>query len=313
MRRLILQRLLLSLPLPFIVSGLTFVMVALTPGDVAQSILGGNATRQQYLAVRRQLGLDEPLWSRYGDWLSGAVRGDFGNSLVSGESVTSLLDARLGPTLSLVIGSTLLATVAGMLLGLVGALRGGLLGRIVDASSLVGLALPNFWLGLMLISWFAVALRWLPTSGYVPLTDSVSGWFSSLVLPVVTLAAPGTAMVAKQARDAVRDTMQKPFMRTLRAAGLSRRSLLLRHMLRNAAVPVVTVMGLLFVGALSGTVIAESVFAIPGLGGTAQQATVVQDVPLVLGVAVYFTLIVIVVNLLVDIAYGWLDPKVRVS
>jgi peptide/nickel transport system permease protein len=313
MRRLIAQRLLLSIPLPFIVSGLTFILVALTPGDLARTILGGNATQSQYLQLRRQLGLDEPLWTRYWQWLTAALHGNLGVSPTTSESVTSVLDARLGPTLSLVIGSTLVAALFGMLLGVAAAVRNGLVGRLLDAVSMLGLAVPSFWLGLLLIGWFAVDLRAFPVAGYVSPTQSLDGWATTLVLPVATLAAPGVAIIAKQTRDAMRETLQRPYLRTLRAAGLSRRSLVLRHALRNAAIPVLTVVGVVFVGALSGTVIAETVFAMPGLGGEAVSATAAHDVPLILGVALYFTLLVIAVNLVIDIAYGLLDPRVRVS
>jgi peptide/nickel transport system permease protein len=313
MWRLVWQRLLLSIPLPFAVSGMTFLLVALTPGDLARTILGGNATEAQYRQLRQALGLNEPLWTRYWHWLTAALHGDLGRSATTSQTVTSVLDARLGPTLSLVIGSTLLAAVLGVLLGVGGAVRAGVLGRVIDGFSLIGLALPHFWLGLMLIGWFAVDLRLFPASGYVPPGDSLNAWATSLVLPVLTLAAPGIAVIAKQTRDAMRDTLQRPFIRTLRAAGLSRRSLLLRHALRNSAVPVLTVTGVVFVSGLSGTVIAETVFALPGLGGEAVSATTAHDIPLIQGVALYFTLIVIAVNLLIDLAYAYLDPRVRVS
>lgn len=313
MRRLVLQRLLLSLPLPFVVSGLTFLLTALTPGDLARTILGGNATQAQVDQLRQQLGLNEPLAERYWQWLVAALHGNLGLSPTMSQPVTTVLNSRLGVTLSLVIGSTLVAAVAGMVLGSVAAVRGGALGRVVDALSMLGFALPNFWLGLILIGWFAVDLRAFPASGYVPLGQSVNGWATSLVLPVVTLAAPGVAIVARQTRDSMQATVQRPFMRTLRAAGLPRSSLLLRHALRNAAIPVLTVIGVVFVGALSGTVVAETVFALPGLGGEAVTATTAHDVPLIQGVALYFTIMVIVVNLVIDIAYGWLDPRVRVS
>lgn len=313
MRKLVLQRLLLSIPLPFIVSIATFVLVALTPGDLARTILGGNATEAQYLQLRQQLGLNEPLWTRYWHWLTGAVHGDLGLSATTSEPVTTVLDARIGPTLSLVIGSTLIAAALGILFGVGGAVRGGLLGRLIDGFSLIGLALPNFWLGLILIGWFAVGLHMFPVSGYVSPLVSLNAWATCLVLPVVTLSAPGVAIIARYTRDSMRDTLSSSFMRTLRAAGLSRRSLLLRHALRNSGIQVLTVVGVVFVGALGGTVIAETVFALPGLGGEAVAATQAHDVPLIQGVALYFTIVVIIVNLVIDLAYGYLDPRVRVS
>ncbi len=313
MRRLILQRLLISLPLPFVVSTLTFVLVDLTPGNLARTILGGNASLGQIRSLERSLGLNRPLWDRYWSWLVAAFHGNLGQSPTTGLPVTAVLNSRLGPTLSLVIGSTLLAALVGLALGTVAALRGGVLGRLLDMVSLLGFALPNFWLGLLLIGWFAVDVRLLPASGYVQPGSSLTGWLSSLVLPVVTLAAPGIAVIARQTRDAMSETLQLPFMRTLEAAGCSRGSLLIRHALRNASIPVVTVIGIVFVGSLSGTVIAETVFALPGLGSEAVAATTAHDVPLIQGIAIYFTVIVIAANLVIDLAYGWLDPRIRVS
>jgi peptide/nickel transport system permease protein len=313
MLRLISRRLALSIPLLLFVTTSTFLLVALIPGDVARTIVGANGTQEQYLSLRSSLGLDEPLLTRYWHWIESAAHGDLGVSLFSGESVTSLLTSRLSVTFALVIGSTLLAAVVGIALGIVGALRRGGGGKAVDAVSMVGLAIPNFFLGLLLVAWFAVALPLFPATGYVPMAQSPAEWLRSLVLPVVTLAVPGIAVVAKQTRDSMLDVLQQPFIRTLRACGLPRRSVIFKHALRSAAIPIVTVLGVIFVGALSGTVIVESVFAMPGLGGVAVQATSQHDVPLIQGAAIYFTLIVIGVNLIVDLAYGWLDPRVRVG
>jgi peptide/nickel transport system permease protein len=313
MLRLIGRRLLLSVPLLLIVSTSTFLLVALIPGDVARTIIGSEGTPAQYRALRQSLGLDQPLPERYWHWLEGAVQGDLGSSLFSGESVTSLLNTRLSVTLALVIGSTLVAALGGVALGIASALRAGAIGKGVDALSLVGLAIPNFFLGLLLVTWFAVALPLFPATGYTTFAESPAEWLRSLLLPVVTLAVPGIAVIAKQTRDAMREVLERPFIRTLRASGITRRSIVYKHALRSAAIPVVTVVGVVFVGALSGTVLVESVFAISGLGGVAVQATSQHDLPLIQGVAIYFTVIVIAVNLFVDLLYGWLDPRVRVS
>jgi peptide/nickel transport system permease protein len=313
MLSLIGRRIALSLPLLVIVPTVTFLLAALIPGDVARTILGTDASQAQYLQLRQSLGLNEPLISRYFSWLGNAVHGNLGTSIVWQQPVTSLLDSRLEVTLSLVIGSTAVAAVVGVVLGVAAALRAGVAGKSVDAIALVGLAIPNFFLGLLLVTWFAVTLRVFPATGYVPLRQSPSGWLSSIVLPVITLAVPGIAVIAKQTRDAMREILERPFMRTLRAAGVPARSMIAKHALRNAAIPVVTVIGLIFVASLSGTVLVETVFALPGLGGLVVQATSQHDLPLIQGVAVYFTVAVICVNLLVDLTYSWLDPRVRVS
>lgn len=312
MLRLVLRRLAWSAPLLLVASVVSFAFVALLPGDAARSLLGANATQAQVQAVRQQLGLNRPLWEQYWNWLRGAVHGDLGSSLFSHQPVTTLLDSRLEPSLSLIIGATLVATIVGMALGVRGARRGAL-GRVVDVVSVVGIAIPEFWLGLVLIVLFAVQWSLLPPTGYVPLLQDPAGWFTSLVLPVVTLAVPATAIIAKQTRDAVSTALDKTFVRSLRSAGVSDRSIVYRHALKNAAIPVLTVVGLVFVGALSGTVVVESIFAIPGLGSTAVQATGSHDLPVVQGVVVYFTLIVIAVNLLVDLAYGYFNPRVRLT
>ena len=313
MLSLIGRRLALSLPLLVIVPTVTFLLAALIPGDIARTILGADATQAQYLQLRQTLGLNEPLLTRYFTWLGNALHGNLGTSLFWQQPVTSLLDSRLQVTLSLVIGSTALATAVGVVFGVVAALRAGVVGKIVDAIAMVGLAIPNFFLGLLLVTWFAVTLRAFPATGFVPFSQSPGEWLRSIVLPVITLAVPGIAVIAKQTRDAMLEVLDRPFIRTLRAAGVPGRSIIGKHALRNAAIPVVTVTGLIFIASLSGTVLVETVFALPGLGGLVVQATSQHDLPLIEGVAVYFTIAVICVNLLVDLTYSWLDPRVRVS
>lgn len=312
MFRLVLRRLAWSVPLLLVASLVSFVFVAFLPGDAATALGGPNATAEQLAAIREELGLDRPLWEQYGQWLSSAVQGDLGNSLLSRQPVTGLLNQRLEPSLSLIVGAVAVAGGIGVALG-VRAARKGRLGKAVDAGSIVGLAVPDFWLGLVLILVFAVQLSVLPPTGYSPLVDGPGEWLKSLTLPIVTLAVPATAIIAKQTRDAVASALDRPFVRTLRAAGVSERSILYRHALKNAAIPILTVVGLMFVGALSGTVVVESVFAIPGLGSTAVQATGANDLPLIQGAVVYFTLIVVVINILVDVAYGYFNPKVRLA
>jgi peptide/nickel transport system permease protein len=312
MLRLILRRIAWSIPLLLVASVVSFVFIAFLPGDAASALGGPNATTEQLAAIREELGLDRPLWEQYWQWLSSALLGDLGNSLLSRQPVTTLLNQRLEPSLSLIFGAVVVAGTIGIALGVRAALRGRL-GKVVDGGSIVGLAVPDFWLGLVLILVFAVQLSVLPPTGYSPLADGVGPWITSLILPVITLAVPATAIIAKQTRDAVATALDKPFVRTLRAAGVSERSIVYRHALKNAAIPILTVVGLMFVGALSGTVVVESVFAIPGLGSTAVRATAANDLPLIQGAVVYFTLIVVVINVLVDIAYGYFNPKVRLT
>lgn len=311
MVKLVLRRLLMSIPLIVFVSMLTFLLEAFAPGDLARTILGQHYTPEGYAQVRQELGLDQPLPVQYWRWLEGVLHGNFGVSPISGLDVGSQLSSRLPVTLSLIVATTLLASVVGIGLGAISAVRGGAWGRVVDVLSLVGFALPSFWFGLILVALFAVKLGFLPATGYVPFTDSPVAWLRSLALPVVTLAVAPVAMIAKQTRDGMLDALNRDFVHTLRANGASEISIIFRHALRNAAIPVVAIIGLIFVGLSSGTVLIESVFALPGLGGLALTSTTQHDLPMIEGVTVTFTVIVVIVNLIVDLGYGWLNPKVR--
>lgn len=304
------RRLAWSVPLAIAATAISFVLVAFLPGDAAVSLVGRNATEQQLDQVRGDLGLDQPVWAQYGQWLEGAIRGDLGNSMINRQPVAAQLNGRLAPSMSLIVGATVVATALGITIGILGARRGRV-GRVVDAGSIAGLAVPDFWLGLVLIVLFAVHLGWFPPTGYVGWSDGIGPWLRSVALPIATLSVPATAILARQTREAMSTALSKEYVRTLRAAGLGERSIMFRHGLRNAAIPVLTVVGLVFVGALGGTIAVESVFAIPGLGSTAVRATATRDLPLIQGVVVYFTLIVIVVNLTVDCAYGYFDPRLQ--
>ncbi|GAA0240987.1 ABC transporter permease [Cryptosporangium japonicum] len=313
MLRLLANRLALSVPLLFVVSVLVFGLASLVPGDAARTILGEQATPEAVAYLRNQLGLDQPWYERYGSWLAGVLHGDFGTSILSGQDVWTTLNTRLGVTLSLVLTALVVSTVIGVALGLVSAVRGGVLGRVVDVLSLIGLALPNFWIAIVLVSLFAVQFRLFPATGYVPLTASPSEWISSLAMPVAALSLLGIAIIGKQTRDSVLDTLGAEYVRVLRANGVSERRIVFVHVLRNAAIPIVTAMGVVAVGMVGGSVFIESVFVLPGLGSLATQSTLDHDLPVILGLGVYFTMLVIVVNVLVDLAYGFLNPKVRAS
>lgn len=311
--RMVIRRLLLSVPLLFVVSALAFGLVALTPGSPALQILGGSATPAQVTALNQQLGLDQPLVVQYWHWLVKALQGNLGVSLYSSQTVTSEINSRIGVTLTIVIGAVAVSALLGIALGIVSAVRGGWLGRLTDVVSLFGFAVPNFWLGLILVTIFSVKLGLVPATGFVPFSASPNGWLDSILLPVITLAAIGVTGTAKQTRDSLRDTLGQPFIVALRAEGVPERTILLRHALKNAALPVITMMGLFFVGMLGGAVIVEQLFGLPGVGSLAVSATGTHDLPMVQGVVLYFTVIVIVVNLILDVTYGLLNPKGRVS
>jgi peptide/nickel transport system permease protein len=309
--RLLARRLAISVALIIIIPALTFVLEALTPGNAAQAQLGVSATPQQLRQLERQLGLDKPLWDRYLIWFGHFLHGNLGKSLFTGQAVTQELNSRLPVSLSLIFGSIIVVAVLGILIGVLSARRTGIVGRSIETISVLGIAVPNFWLAVILIEFFAVKLHILPATGYVDFTASPASWARSLVLPVVALAFAGITAVAKQTRDQMKDVLDRDFIRNLRANGVGERSIVYRHALRAAAIPVVTMLGLLFVGALSGSVIVENVFVLPGLGSAAVQATTSQDYPVIQGISIYFTVMVIAVNIIVDLAYGWLNPRVR--
>ncbi len=311
--RVIGRRLFNGLVMIFVVTAVSFVLVSLIPGDPARSILGIDATEDQIEALRQQLGLDLPLYQQYWEWVQGAVRGDFGRSVWSGQPVTEILEPRVPVTLWLVVGTMLVSLVVGVTFGVIGAVRKSIIGRAIDALSLFGFAMPAFWLGAILASIFAVRLGWFPSAGYVPLAESPSDWLRSLVLPVATLAAGGVALVAKHTREAMLDVLGSEYIRMARSSGLSGRSIILRHALKNASVRIFTVLGLVGIGALGGTVVIESVFALPGLGNALVDSTSRGDLPIAQAVVTYYAIVVVVLNLVVDLGYVWANPKVRVS
>jgi peptide/nickel transport system permease protein len=302
-----------TVALLFVVTALSFVLVSLTPGDPARAILGVNAPRETYERLYHELGLDQSLPVQYANWVSAAVGGDLGDSLFSNEPVTEAISKRLPATLSLVIGSLLVSMLVGVSLGVFSAVRGGVLGRAVDGLALVGWSAPPFWLGALLISWFAVGLGWLPATGYVAFADSPIDWFRSLVLPVFALSLGAVAAIAKQTREAMLDSLASEYVRMAWANGVPARSIYFRHALKNAGVRILTITGLQAVGLLGGVVIIENVFGLPGIGTLLVEATARHDLPILQGIVVYVTLIVVAINVAIDLAYSWLNPKVHVS
>lgn len=313
MLRLIVRRLLFAVPLVFVVSLITFLLVGLTPGDPAVDILGASATRSTDATFDREFGFDHSILVQYWDWVEKAIHGNLGLSLLNQQSVVTQLDQRLPVTLALVVGATLVAAVGGITLGTLSATRGGRTGRITDAVAMLGFAIPTFWLGIVLVDLFAVGIHALPPTGWVPLSQSFWGWFKSLLLPVLTLGAGGITAITKQTRDAMRETLSRDFIDALRADGVAEWRIVYIHALRNAAIPILTLLGTIFVGLLGGAVIVEQVFALPGLGSLAVSSSYAHDLPVIEGIAVYFALGVVIVNLVVDLLYGWLNPKVRLT
>jgi peptide/nickel transport system permease protein len=305
------SRILGSLALLIIVPTITFFVQGIAPTNVAKGVLGLDATPSQIAEFNHRLGLDQPFLIRYLRWLANAATGDLGSSFTNNQSVREILSPRLGVSLSLIIGALVVFTVVGVVLGVLSATRGRVAGRILDVVSTVGIGVPNFWLAVILIAVFAVALPLFPATGYVFFSDSPRLFFLSLALPVIALAFAGITAVAKQTRDQMLLAIQSPWARTLRANGASEVSIVYKHALRNAAAPVITVVGTIFVGSLSGSVVVENIFVLPGLGSQSLASALQADLPVVQGIAVYFTIIVVVVNVGIDVATTILNPRVR--
>ncbi|MFJ3800039.1 ABC transporter permease [Streptomyces sp. NPDC090088] len=307
------KRLGIAVPTVLVVATISFFLVQLVPGDPATLVLGQQADAAQRAAMDHELGLDQPLVTQYLSWLGQAVRGDFGTSFVTGQPVSQTLAQAVPVTLSLAVLATLLAVTVGTGLGLLAAVRRGRTDRVVYAVCTCVMAVPAYWLAAVLVLLLAIRIRLFPTGEYVEFTQSPGEWIAHLVLPVLALGVPSVARIAFQSRAAVIDVLGQPFVRTLQAVGVPRRRILVRHVLRNAAVPVVTVTGLTFLFLLGGVVIIEAVFNLPGLGTVMLQAVNNHDLTVVQGAVVYFSLLVTGVNLAADLAAGALNPRARTA
>lgn len=306
------KRVALLVPVMFTVSIATFGLLLAVPGDPAAEIAGPNATEQQIADVRDRLGLDESVVHQYLTWLGGVLHGDFGASLVSLRPVTDMVVERLPVTLSLAFVALFIGTFFGVILGTIAALRrGSLLDRALTVLASLGIATPNYWLGLLLILAFSLTLTWLPSSQYVPLGEDPVGWAEHLVLPGLALGAAFVAETTRQVRSAVLEVKDLPYITTARAQGMLPRAVVGKYIAKNAAVPVLTVIGLQFTRILGGTVLVEQIFSLPGIGTLMVSAVLGRDLPVVQGVMFGAVLVAVVVNLVVDLSYAALNPKVR--
>lgn len=307
------RRVLSGIILVLAVSVVAFALLYAGGGDIARRILGQNATAETVALKAQQLGLDQPLLVQYGNWVSHAVTGDFGVSWFTSQPVTTSLASRLTVTLTLVIGTTLVAAIVSVVLGIVAARRGGWVDSAVQFIAVIGFAVPGFLIALYLVLWLAIGLGWFKATGFTPLDRSFTGWLSSITLPIVALSLSAIAAVAQQVRGAVIDALSRDYVRTLRARGLSMNRVVYLHVLRNAGGPALAVLAVQFVGLLGGAVVVEQVFALPGVGQLTVSATSSGDIPVVMGVVVATAVIVVLVNLLIDLAQAALNPKVRLS
>jgi peptide/nickel transport system permease protein len=317
--QLVVRRLVLLIPTLLLVTFGVFSLIALVPGDPAVTLAGGaNATPERILEVREELRLDDPYLVQYGRWLGNAVQFDFGESLFQEKRVASEITSRLPVTLSIVAGGVFIGLLIAIPVGLfTGARHGGLADRVLLLITSAGMSVPNFVLAIILINYFAVQFGWFDAVGFTRLTEDgslhVFDWLKSLTLPAISLGVGLGARLARQLRAGVVEVLDEPYVRTAWAKGCSPRRVIGKHVFKNAAMPSVTVAGLVIGGLLGGTAIVEQIFSIPGVGEYLVSAIGLRDLPVIQGGVVMFVLGFVLINLAVDILYGWLNPKVDVS
>ncbi|WP_142035872.1 ABC transporter permease [Arthrobacter sp. SLBN-100] len=307
------KRLLMALATVLVVAVLAFLLVHAMPGSPGAVSLGSGASQEAIDEVNQRLGWNDPLLTQFFTWLGSAVQGDLGISLIDGRSVSADLASRLPVTASLAAGATVLSAVLGIALGVTAAVRGGLLDQVIGGFVGLLVALPAFWVGVLFVYLFAVQSSVFPATGYVPFEVSPQDWALSLALPVITLAVGGAAFIARQTRASMLEALQQEHIRTLRATATPTWKILYVHALRYASLPIVAGIALQFIGLFGGSVIAEQLFAMPGLGQAVQTSVSTHDAPAVQGVVVIATVVVVAVNLVLELATKFLDPKLRVS
>lgn len=314
------RRLLSGITLLFVISTLAYFLVFTTTDGVSMRLLGDLATPEQLAAKDAELGLNKPVFERFLDWAGHAITGDFGVSWFTNEPIMDALANRLPVTVTIVVFAIVISAALAVVLGMAAAIKGGAIDRLVQVLAVAGFAVPAFVVAIVLISFFAVNFSGLipvdfllPATGWVPFSEDPVLWLKSALLPTVSLVVATVASSAQQIRSAIKAVMERDWVRTLRSRGVPEREILFKHVLRSAAPAGLTVLSLQFVGLLGGSVIIESVFALPGVGQLAVSSTSLGDTPVIMGVVVYTVIIVIFVNLLVDLINGWLNPKVRVQ
>ncbi len=312
MTTLIVRRLLSALPIMLIVSLITFAMIHLIPGDPAVAIAGLSATREQVENIRRDLGLDQPLMSQLWHWYANLLQGDLGRSLLLGQPVVKATMDRLPVTLALSAYALILTLAIGLTSGIVAALRQNTwIDQAAMVFAMIGISLPNFYLGLLMIILFAVELRWLPTGGYIPLMQDPIGWLATSTMPAFSLALLLAGLLARITRSTMLEVLRQDYIRTARAKGLPNRQVVMKHALANAMIPIVTVVGIIVSLLISGSVVTETLFSIPGIGQLLTQAVLNRDYPMVQGGLLITTGLLVLVNIGVDVCYALLDPRVR--
>lgn len=306
------RRLLATLPVLAIVAVIVFLMLRLTPGDPASVIAGNAATAEDIAEIRARLGLDQPIVSQFLIWVGNMLQGDFGESFFYKKTVASLIGDRLEPTLALAVSTILLAVLVAVPMGTLAAWKQGTwIDRLVMSFSVLGFSVPVFVIGYILIWVFSIQFGWFPVQGYQRIGEGLGGFLHRLVLPSLTLAVVYVALLARMTRTSVLEVLNEDYIRTARAKGLPYRKVLVGHALRNAAVPIVTVIGIGVALLIGGVVVTESVFNIPGLGRLTVDAVLARDYPTVQAVILLFSVAYVLINLVIDLLYTVLDPRIR--
>ncbi|MDP6565994.1 MAG: ABC transporter permease [Alphaproteobacteria bacterium] len=306
------RRILSTIPVLGMVALLVFLMLRLTPGDPAAILAGDNGTPQQIEEIREALGLNEPIAKQFAIYIYDIVRGDLGESYFFKKPVTELIGQRIGATLALATMTLIITLLVSIPMGVIAAYRrGSWIDQVVMGFSVLGFSIPVFVLGYLLIYFFAIEVRWFPVQGYKPLSEGLWPHLHRLILPGITLSVIYIALIARITRASVLDVLGEDYVRTAYAKGLTNRVVLMRHALRNAAVPIVTVIGIGIALLIGGVVVTETVYNIPGLGRLTVDAVLGRDYPTVQALILVFSFVYVVVNMLIDLTYSFLDPRIR--
>ena len=300
------------IPVLVVVAIVTFSLIHITPGDPVSLMAGDLATPEQKEAIRKDMGLDRPIYQQLVIYFADLLRGDLGESIFNKFKVTTLISQRLEPTLFIAVFSQLVSIIIAIPLGILAAWKANTwIDRVVMVIAVLGLAIPSFWLGANLIWLFAVKLHWFPAFGYIPISEGVVPWIKSITLPSISVGFISAALIARMTRASMLEVLREDYVRTARAKGLGEQAVLLGHAFKNASIPVVTIIGIGIAGLVSGLVVTEAVFGIPGVGRLIVDAVNRRDYPVIQGVILMFTVAYVLINLFVDLIYGYLDPRIR--
>jgi peptide/nickel transport system permease protein len=312
MLRYVVRRIIATVPVMAVVAFFVFSLLYIAPGDPAAVIAGEQASPADVERIRQSLGLDQPFIVRFGHWVSQIVHGDLGTSIFTNLPVTTMIQQRFEPTLSLMAITLCLTIVVAVPIGVLAAWKAGTwIDRLIMAAAVLGFSVPVFVIGYLLAYIFALKLEWLPVQGYTPIQHGLGPWLANLILPAVALGSVYIALIARTTRAAMLEVLQQDYIRTARAKGIGLHGILFVHALKNASVPIVTVVGIGIALLIGGAVVTESVFAIPGLGRLTVDAVLRRDYPLIQGLVLLFSFVYVLVNLVIDILYTFLDPRIR--